>query len=64
MLKLPDLQAQSAKGLRVVRNLEDSIAYNIETGQRRTHVVGRGRIRCCGINLAPLEAPCLECSDG
>jgi hypothetical protein len=55
VLNLPDLEALVARRLRIVRRLEKSIAYFHATGERPTHVVGRSRAACCGIDLSPCD---------
>lgn len=55
ILNLPDLELLVARRLRIVRRLEKSIAYFHATGERPTHVVGRKRAACCGIDLSPCD---------
>ena len=59
VLKLPDLEEASKRCLRSCRRLEKSIALLHATGQRPTHIVGRGRVSVLGVDLMPLECqPC------
>jgi len=55
VLKLPDLEELSARCMRTCRRLEKSIAYWHATGKRPTHIVGRGRLRVLGVDLAPWD---------
>eukprot|EP00986_Skeletonema_menzelii_P004681 scaffold1625_cov144-Skeletonema_menzelii.AAC.10 len=56
VLNLPDLERVSKKRKRVLRRLEKSmISFDVK-GRRPYHVVGRKRIRCCGIESAPILA--------
>ena len=59
-LVLPELDAMSARRKRVTRRLEKSIAYFYATRKRPTHVVGRKRLMCCGIE----SNPCGCCARG
>mmetsp|Transcript_12989 Transcript_12989/g.30705 ORF Transcript_12989/g.30705 Transcript_12989/m.30705 type:complete len:949 (+) Transcript_12989:219-3065(+) len=54
VLNLPDLERESQRRKRVQRRLEKSLVYLEATGRRPRHVVGRKRIRCCGIESSPL----------
>ena len=54
VLNLPDLEAVSARRRRVVRRLEKSLVSLEVKGRRPQHVVGRKRLRCCGIESSPL----------
>ena len=54
VLNLPDLERESKRRKRVQRRLEKSLVYLEATGRRPRHVVGRKRIRCCGIESSPL----------
>jgi len=62
VLKLPDLEEASKRCLRSCRRLEKSIALLHATGQRPTHIVGRGRVSVLGVDLMPLE--CQPCGGG
>jgi hypothetical protein len=54
VLNLPDLERESKKRKRVLRRLEKSmISFDVK-GKRPVHVVGRKRIRCCGIESEPI----------
>ena len=55
VMKLPDLQATSARCMRTCRRLEKSIALMYATGKRPSHVSGVGRISCLGVDLQPLD---------
>jgi len=56
VLNLPDLERGSKKRKRVLRRLEKSmISFDVK-GKRPYHVVGRKRIRCCGIESSPILA--------
>ena len=54
VLNLPDLEKESAKRRRVLRRLEKSMVSLEVRGRRPRHVVGRKRMRCCGIETAPI----------
>eukprot|EP00804_Cyclotella_cryptica_P010295 CCRYP_012233-RB/>CCRYP_012233-RB protein AED:0.36 eAED:0.36 QI:398/1/1/1/0.85/0.87/8/444/916 len=54
VLNLPDLERVSQNRKRVLRRLEKSMVRLEVTGKRPFHVVGRKRIRCCGIESAPI----------
>ncbi|KAL7521067.1 hypothetical protein ACHAWX_005758 [Stephanocyclus meneghinianus] len=54
VLNLPDLERVSQNRKRVLRRLEKSMVSFEVTGKRPFHVVGRKRIRCCGIESAPI----------
>lgn len=54
VLNLPDLERVSQQRHRVLRRLEKSMKWLEITGKRPYHVVGRKRIRCCGIETAPI----------
>jgi hypothetical protein len=58
VLNLPELEDASVRCMRTCRRLEKSIAFLHATGNRPTHVVGRGRISCLGIELQPLDCNC------
>ena len=60
-MNVPDLDNLSARRLRVTRRLEKSLAYYNVTGTRPTHIAGRPRIFCCGIESTPVDALCLAC---
>jgi hypothetical protein len=55
LLSLPDLENMNSKRLRTVHRLEKSIAFYKATGKKPTHIMGRNRIVCCGIHMAPLD---------
>lgn len=56
VLNLPDLERESKKRKRVLRRLEKGmISFDVK-GKRPYHVVGRKRIRCCGIESSPILA--------
>jgi hypothetical protein len=55
VLNLPDLERVSQQRRRIVRRLEKSMVWLEVTGKRAYHVVGRKRIRCCGIESAPIS---------
>ena len=56
VLNLPELERASKKRKRVLRRLEKSmISFDVK-GKRPYHVVGRKRIRCCGIESSPILA--------
>jgi len=59
VLKLPDLEEMSARCLRTCRRLEKSIAYLHATGERPTHISGRGRLSVLGVDLAPVDCSCM-----
>lgn len=54
VLDIPDLEKIASKRKRAVRRLEKSQAFHEATGKRATHVIGRKRWRCCGIETFPL----------
>ena len=56
VLNLPELERMSQQRNRVLRRLEKSMVSLEVTGKRPLHVVGRKRIRCCGIESKPLLA--------
>jgi len=60
-MNVPDLDNLSARRLRVTRRLEKSLAYYNVTGIRPTHIAGRPRFFCCGIESTPVDALCLAC---
>ena len=60
-MNVPDLDNLSARRLRVTRRLEKSLAYYSVTGNRPTHVSGRPRIFCLGIESTPVDVLCLVC---
>jgi hypothetical protein len=53
-MNVPDLDTLSARRMRACRGLEKSLAYYNATGIRPTHIVGRPRFQCCGIESAPM----------
>ena len=55
VLKVPDLERESNRCERTCRRLEKAIAHLHATGERPTHVVGRGRFRMLGVELAPCD---------
>jgi hypothetical protein len=58
-MNVPDLDALSARRMRVCRRLEKSLAYHSVTGTRPTHIAGRPRFYCCGIESTPVDGWCL-----
>ena len=60
-MNVPDLEALSVRRQRVARRLEKSLAYYYATGTRPTHVTGRPRFQCCGIESTPIDGMCLVC---
>eukprot|EP00957_Ditylum_brightwellii_P059216 4494524-Ditylum_brightwellii.AAC.1 len=54
VLNLPNLEELSARRKRVLRRLEKSIAYYEATGNKLTHIVGRHRISCFGVESMPI----------
>mmetsp|Transcript_16842 Transcript_16842/g.36372 ORF Transcript_16842/g.36372 Transcript_16842/m.36372 type:complete len:1185 (+) Transcript_16842:163-3717(+) len=58
-MNVPDLDALSARRMRVCRRLEKSLAYYSVTGIRPTHIAGRPRCQCCGIESTPVDGLCL-----
>lgn len=60
-MNVPDLEALSVRRLRVARRLEKSLAYYYATGMRPTHITGRPRCQCCGIESTPIDGMCLIC---
>ena len=56
VLNLPDLEKESQKRKRVLRRLEKSMVSLEVRGRRPRHVVGRKRLRCCGIETSPIFA--------
>ena len=60
-MNVPDLEALSVRRLRVARRLEKSLAYFYATGMRPTHITGRPRFQCCGIESTPIDGMCLVC---
>ncbi|KAL7507303.1 hypothetical protein ACHAXN_004517 [Cyclotella atomus] len=54
VLNLPDLERVSQQRNRILRRLEKSMVWLKVTGKRPYHVVGRKRIRCCGIESSPI----------
>jgi hypothetical protein len=58
-MNVPDLDALSARRMRVCRRLEKSLAYHSMTGTRPTHIAGRPRFYCCGIESTPVDGWCL-----
>ncbi|KAL7481386.1 hypothetical protein ACHAW6_007069 [Cyclotella cf. meneghiniana] len=60
-MNVPDLEALSVRRLRVARRLEKSLAYYYVTGTRPTHITGRPRFQCCGIESTPIDGMCLVC---
>mmetsp|Transcript_10769 Transcript_10769/g.23042 ORF Transcript_10769/g.23042 Transcript_10769/m.23042 type:complete len:1479 (+) Transcript_10769:104-4540(+) len=61
VMNVPDLDALSARRLRVARRLEKSLAYWYATGNRPTHITGRGRLQLCGIESTPVDFKCVVC---
>ena len=55
VLNVPDLEKESAKRKRVLRRLEKSMVSLDARGMRPRHVVGRKRLRCCGIETRPFS---------
>lgn len=60
-MNVPDLDQLSARRMRVCRRLEKSLAYYNVTGIRPTHVAGRPRFKCCGIESTPIDGWCVAC---
>ena len=60
-MNIPDLDAMSARRMRVCRRLEKSLAYYNVTGIRPTHIAGRPRCQCCGIESTPIDGWCVAC---
>jgi hypothetical protein len=54
VLNLPDLERESQKRKRVLRRLEKSMVSFEVRGRRPRHVVGRKRLRCCGVETSPI----------
>jgi hypothetical protein len=61
VLNVPELEEASKKVIKVCRRLEKSIASFYARGKRPTHIVGRPRCMCCGIEGKPLE--CWSCCE-
>jgi Late exocytosis, associated with Golgi transport/Cytosolic domain of 10TM putative phosphate transporter len=61
VLNLPDLEEASQRCLRTCRRLEKSLAYWHATSKRPSHVVGRGRISCLGVDLQPWDCSSIAC---
>ena len=53
-MNVPDLDVLSARRMKACRGLEKSLAYYNATGIRPTHIVGRPRFLCCGIESSPI----------
>ena len=60
-MNVPDLDALSARRDRVCRRLEKSLAYYNVTGIRPTHIAGRPRCQCLGIESTPIDGWCVAC---
>jgi hypothetical protein len=60
-MNVPDLEALSVRRLRVARRLEKSLAYYHATAMRPTHITGRPRFQCCGIESTPIDGLCVFC---
>jgi hypothetical protein len=56
VLNLPDLERECRRRRRVLRRLEKSNVSLEVRGRRPRHVVGRKRLRCCGIETSPIFA--------
>mmetsp|Transcript_1282 Transcript_1282/g.2730 ORF Transcript_1282/g.2730 Transcript_1282/m.2730 type:complete len:1017 (+) Transcript_1282:31-3081(+) len=56
VLNLPDLERESQKRKRVLRRLEKGMVSLEVRGRRPRHVVGRKRLRICGIESSPMFA--------
>ena len=56
VLNLPDLEREVGRRRRVLRRLEKSMVSLEVRGRRPRHVVGRKRLRCCGIETSPIFA--------
>ncbi|KAL7539932.1 hypothetical protein ACHAXR_009727 [Thalassiosira sp. AJA248-18] len=54
VLNLPELERVSAKKKRVLRRLEKSMVSLEVRGTRPRHIVGRKRLRICGIETSPM----------
>jgi hypothetical protein len=66
VLKVPDVEAASAKCERSCQRLEKAIATYQATGERPVHIVGRGRISVLGVEIVSLECAtpaCCRCDD-
>ena len=63
-MNVPDLDTLSARRMRACRGLEKSLAYYNATGIRPTHIVGRPRFQCCGIESAPMCSISCCCYSG
>jgi hypothetical protein len=61
VLNLPELETESQRRKRKVRRLEKSVAWYEANGERPRHVVGRGRLMCCGIESDVNYRSCLCC---
>jgi hypothetical protein len=53
VLNIPEVDSLNNRRLRVRRRLEKAVAYKEATGDNATHVVGRARCLCCGIESRP-----------
>eukprot|EP00592_Proboscia_alata_P001420 CAMPEP_0194382168 /NCGR_PEP_ID=MMETSP0174-20130528/58524_1 /TAXON_ID=216777 /ORGANISM="Proboscia alata, Strain PI-D3" /LENGTH=843 /DNA_ID=CAMNT_0039167247 /DNA_START=724 /DNA_END=3255 /DNA_ORIENTATION=+ len=53
VMVLPDLEKRSLRRKQVVRRIEKAIAFceSNKNGYRPSHIVGRGRCVCCGIEM-------------
>jgi Late exocytosis, associated with Golgi transport/Cytosolic domain of 10TM putative phosphate transporter len=61
VLKVPDVEAASAKCERSCQRLEKAIAIYQATGERPVHIVGRGRISVLGVEIVSLECATPAC---
>ena len=60
-MNCPELDEFSVRRDRVCRRLEKSLEYYNVTHTRPTHIAGRPRFRCCGIESTPIDGLCLAC---
>jgi hypothetical protein len=63
-MNVPDLDLLSARRMKACRGLEKSLAYYNATGIRPTHIVGRPRFLCCGIESSPICSISCCCYSG
>jgi len=53
LVKVPDLESRVKRRDEVCKRLEKALAFLAATSRRPTHIVGKNRCRCCGIECAP-----------
>jgi len=58
VLNLPDLERECTKRKRVLRRLEKGMISLDVRGRRPRHIVGRKRLRCCGVESSPIIVSC------